>query len=142
MNRIGARGHLTHYFCLMAEGLLPGGRYLEGLSHVTRALALAAEIEERWYAPRLHRVRGELLLYLDGSAEDAVEASFRQAVAVRAPTEGQRMGIPGGHEPRSAANVAAAVRLANFLHRSATGSLGASICPICERRGGRLNALG
>ena len=33
----------------MAEGLLPGGRYLEGLSHVTKTLALAAKIEERWY---------------------------------------------------------------------------------------------
>lgn len=88
---------MTHYFCPMAEGLLSGGRNL-GIEPCNQSIRVGCGIGERWYAPRLHRLRGELLLHLDGSGEDAVEASFRQAVALRAPTGGQRVGIAGGHE--------------------------------------------
>jgi predicted ATPase len=81
LNRMGARGHVTHYFCFMAEGLLSARRYADALSQVTRALDLAAEIEEHWYVPRLHQVRAELLLHLDGSGREA-EASLQQAISV------------------------------------------------------------
>jgi class 3 adenylate cyclase/predicted ATPase len=82
LNKIGARGHVTHYLCFMAEGFLSAGRYADGLGQVTQALDLAAEIEEHWYVPRLHQVRAELLLRLRGPQEEAVEASLRQAILV------------------------------------------------------------
>jgi len=82
LNRMGARGHVTHYFCFMAEGLLSARRYADGLSQVTRALDLAAEIGEHWYVPRLHQVRAELLLHLHESGDEAVEARLREAISV------------------------------------------------------------
>ena len=82
LNTMGARGHVTHYLCFMAEGFLSARRYADGLGQVTRALDLAAEIEEHWYVPRLHQVRAELLLRLHGPREKAVEACLRQAILV------------------------------------------------------------
>lgn len=94
LDRMGARGHVTHFFCLMAEGLLSAGRYAEGLGHVTRALKLANEIGEHWYTPRLHQVRGELLLHLHGCENEGVEACLQEAAAVA-----RRLGAKGWELP-------------------------------------------
>ena len=93
-SKIGARGHVTHYFGLMAEALLSARRLAEGLSQVTRALGLATEIGEHWYTPRLHWVRAELLLHLHGSGDEAVEASLRQAVTVARQLEAKGWELP------------------------------------------------
>jgi len=94
LNTMGARGHVTHYLCFMAEGYLSARRYADGLGQVTRALDLASEIEEHWYVPRLHQVRAELLLRLHGPQEEAVETCLRQAILVA-----QQLGAKGWELP-------------------------------------------
>jgi len=94
LSRMGARGHVTHFLCLMAEALLSAGHYAEGLSHVTRALDLSAEIGEQWFAPRLHWVRAELLIHLHGSGEEAVEANLQQAISVARHLEAKGWELP------------------------------------------------
>jgi predicted ATPase len=80
--RMGGISHLTFAQGLRAEALLSAGRYAEALGHAERALATAAEIRERAYLSRLHRVRGVLLLHLRGGADPEAEASLQQALAV------------------------------------------------------------
>jgi predicted ATPase len=80
--RMGGISHLTFAQGLRAEALLSAGRYAEALGHAERALATAAEIRERAYLSRLHRVRRVLLLHLRGGADPEAEASLQQALAV------------------------------------------------------------
>jgi predicted ATPase len=85
---------VTHYFGLIAEGLLSAQRDAEGLDQVTRALDLAAEIGERWYLPRRHQVHAEPLLHLHGSRDEPVEASLYQAISVARRQGAKGWGLP------------------------------------------------
>ena len=80
--RIGGLSHLTFAQGLRAEALLSAERHVEALGHVERALATAAEMGERAYLARLHRIRGELLLYLRGATDPEAEASLQRALTV------------------------------------------------------------
>jgi predicted ATPase/class 3 adenylate cyclase len=98
-NRLGARSYLPRGLCLLAESRLLARRHAEGLELVARALAVAAESGEAWYAARLHQLRAELLQALGGDA-DAAEASLLTALDV-ARAQGAR-----GWERRVAASLA------------------------------------
>ena len=79
--RMGFRQSLTPILGLLADSLLAAGRYAEGLEQVDRAFNAAKEMGEQYYVPRLHAVRSELLLHMQGPDSEAAEASLRQAVA-------------------------------------------------------------
>jgi predicted ATPase len=73
---------MTSFLCIMAESQLLAGRHVEGLEKVAQALDLAAETGEHFYLSRLHGLRAELLLHGYGLADEGVELSLRQALAV------------------------------------------------------------
>jgi predicted ATPase len=81
-SRLGARLAQTRALGYMGESLLAARHYAEGLEYVDRGLQVASEIGELWFISRLHQLRGELLLHAYGSADEAVEGSFREALAV------------------------------------------------------------
>jgi predicted ATPase len=81
-SQTGWRAFLTRSRYLMGESLLTAGRYAEGLEQVAQALDLAAETGEKVYVSPLHRLRAELALHANGAADEMVERSFRQALAV------------------------------------------------------------
>ena len=62
--------------CLTAEVHLMARHYREGLEYVAEPLG-----DLSWLA-RLHHLRAELLLHLNGSDNEFVEASLRQAISV------------------------------------------------------------
>jgi predicted ATPase len=120
LSRMGVRSYLTRSLCLMGESLLAARQYGEGLDQVNRGLAIAAEIGEHWYVPRLHQVRAELLLHAYGSCDGVVEASLRQSLEV-ARKQGAK-----GWELRTATSLA---RLwLDEGHRDAAFNLLAPIC--------------
>jgi len=89
LSRSGNFAFLSRACCLMGEGLLSAGRLAEGLEQVTRALDEAAKTGERWYFPRIHRLRAALLL-AHGAPGEAVEAALRPSLAAA-----QQMGAKG-----------------------------------------------
>ncbi len=96
---LGARAWLPCGLCVLAEAYLLGRQYADGLEHVAQALAVAAEIGEQWYVPRLHHLRAELL-QAQSRHSDAAEASLRTAVDI-ARAQGAR-----GWELRAATSLA------------------------------------
>ena len=72
----GPRALMTLGQCLMAEVYLMAHRYREGLEYVAEPLG-----DLSWLV-RLNHLRAELLLHLNGSNEEAVEASLRAAISV------------------------------------------------------------
>jgi predicted ATPase len=81
-SRLGARLAETRTLGYLAESLLTAQRYADGFEYVDRGLQVASEIGELWFISRLHQLRGELFLHTCGSADEAVEGSFKKAVAV------------------------------------------------------------
>jgi len=83
--------NLLHY--LKAEAHLMARQYREGLESVAQGLGFAETGDQHGLA-RLHRLRAELLLHLDGSNDEAVEASLRRAISVA-----RRQGAKGWELP-------------------------------------------
>ena len=65
---------MPYYRALLADACLRLGLKDEGLSAVTDGLAIVERTEERWWAPELHRLRGELLSSAPGG-DDGREAA-------------------------------------------------------------------
>jgi class 3 adenylate cyclase/predicted ATPase len=82
LSRMGVRSYLTRSLCLFAESLLAARHYPQALEQVDRGLAIAIEIGEQWYVPRLHQIRADLLLRASGPQDGAAEASLLQALAI------------------------------------------------------------
>jgi class 3 adenylate cyclase/predicted ATPase len=80
LRRSGNLGFLSRACCLMSESLLAAKRPAEGLEQMGRALDAAMETGERWFLPRIHRVRAALLL-AHGAPDEAAEAALRQSLA-------------------------------------------------------------
>jgi predicted ATPase len=78
---LGLRLYRTPGLCRLAEGYLLGRRYTEGLEQVAQAIAIAEEIDEKWYLARLHHMRAELL-QAQGEATDAAKADLRTAIEI------------------------------------------------------------
>ena len=74
----GAAGDL----CLLAEACKEAGRFEDGLSALTEALASADEREERSSEAEIHRLKGELLLKQDDSNAAEAQICFQRAIEV------------------------------------------------------------
>jgi class 3 adenylate cyclase/predicted ATPase len=77
-----ARIFVPYFLALTAEIHRQAGRVDEALEFVAEALDLTNRNGERWYESELHRLRGELSLMSDGSAESDSERHFRRAIEV------------------------------------------------------------
>jgi class 3 adenylate cyclase/predicted ATPase len=82
MAGIGARIFLTMFDGLLADSLLAAGKYSEGVAVATQAFDTFAQTGDRSFLSRLHRLRGELLLHANGSADEEGEQELRQALSV------------------------------------------------------------
>ena len=81
---------LAHW--LMADAHLMAHHYREGLE-LAQPLDFADTGDQSWLA-RLHHLRAELLLHLNSSDDEAVEASLRQAIAVAQRQEAKGWELP------------------------------------------------
>ncbi|HEX3883903.1 MAG TPA: AAA family ATPase [Stellaceae bacterium] len=79
---LGARMNASAMLGLYAEALSAMGRHAEGLAHITEGLAVGAAAGESSYDSWLYRLRGELLLHLNGAADPACETALREGLAV------------------------------------------------------------
>jgi predicted ATPase len=73
----GMEMHQPNSLCMLAEAFLEAGRFDEGLSAVTEALAAADKTEERFYEAETHRLKGELLLRRQAERSGAEQPSLR-----------------------------------------------------------------
>ena len=89
----GPRAVMTLAHWLMADAHLMAHHYREGLAVVAQPLDFAETGDRSWLA-RLYHLRGELLLHLHGSDEEAAEASLRQAISLA-----RRQGAKGWELP-------------------------------------------
>ena len=76
----GARFQTTHHLILLAQALAACGRPDEGLAALGESAALIEETDERYVEAELHRVKGNLLLAANDSAE--AEACYLKALEV------------------------------------------------------------
>ena len=81
-DQVGLRIHLCLPICLLAEAYLKGEQYEKGMEQANLAIAISSEIGDRWCLPRVHAIRGRLLLTLGQG--DAAETSLKMAVDVAA----------------------------------------------------------
>ena len=58
------------------------GRSVTGLGILDEALALAEEMDERWWEAELHRLKGQLLVSLTADNAAAAEACYERAINV------------------------------------------------------------
>jgi predicted ATPase/DNA-binding winged helix-turn-helix (wHTH) protein len=73
--------YYTAFLWVLAESLGAARRVEEGLDVITEALTRSATNEERWCAPELLRVKGELLLQAAGpDAEEQARALFAESL--------------------------------------------------------------
>jgi predicted ATPase len=80
----GAEVWRPYYLSLLAKAYGRGGQRVEGLRLLTEALALSDKSGEHWWEAELYRLRGALLLRLEGTNRNVVEAEqcFQQALAI------------------------------------------------------------
>jgi predicted ATPase len=70
----------------MAEAMAQAGQVAEGLAAIDEVSAWVEHSDERWLAPELLRIRGEMLRLQDApGAAAAAEAQFRQALETARP---------------------------------------------------------
>jgi predicted ATPase/class 3 adenylate cyclase len=89
LNRTGMRFWFSHAKTTLAEACLAAGHYDEGLEQVSQALGNAGEFGIRLDLPRLHLLRGELLLHVPGRQTEIAESCFRSAFEI-ASAQGAR----------------------------------------------------
>jgi predicted ATPase len=77
----GARLGKTWFCLLLAEAYGKSGQVKEGLRVLAEALELVESTQEQYYTAEIHRLKGELLL-IQGGAETAADACFRQALEI------------------------------------------------------------
>jgi predicted ATPase len=68
--------------CLLAEAYKETGRFDDGLSALTQALAAAEEHENRTYEAETHRLKGELLLRQNDPNAAEAQSCFERAIEV------------------------------------------------------------
>jgi predicted ATPase len=71
-----------HFLCLLAELYMERGRFDDGLSVLTEALAIADEHEDRHNRAEMHRLKGELLLKQSDSNAARARSCFERAVEI------------------------------------------------------------
>jgi predicted ATPase/class 3 adenylate cyclase len=85
----GARYHGTLHLILLAQALAACGRDGEGLSALREAAALVEETGERYFEAEIHRLKGNMLLAENSSAD--AEACYRKALAVARAQEARSL---------------------------------------------------
>jgi predicted ATPase len=70
------------YICLLAKACVDTGRFEDGLSALTEALATADEHGSRYVEAEMHRLKGELLLKQNNSSAAEAENCFRRAIEI------------------------------------------------------------
>jgi predicted ATPase len=76
------RANGTFLLSLLADAEERVGRPAMGLGVLDEALALAEEMDERWWEAELHRLKGQLLLSLTADNAAAAEACYERAINV------------------------------------------------------------
>ena len=76
------RVHRPFLLALLADANERFGEPAMGLRVLDEALALAEEMDERWWEAELHRLKGQLLLSLTADNATAAEASYKRAINV------------------------------------------------------------
>jgi predicted ATPase len=71
-----------YFLCLLAEVCIETGRLDDGLTALTEALAVADELDLRFYEAETHRLNGELLLKQDAANAATAERCFRRAIEI------------------------------------------------------------
>jgi predicted ATPase len=79
---IGAGIFRPYFLALLAEAHSIIGEPEAGLTVLTEALTLADTTGERWYAPELYRLKGELLLKQNSANQAEAETCFQQAITI------------------------------------------------------------
>jgi predicted ATPase len=78
----GAEISRPYFLALLADVHGTIGQPETGLTIPTEALALVDTTGERWYAPALYRLKGELLLQQPSDNQAEAETCFQQAIAI------------------------------------------------------------
>jgi predicted ATPase len=78
----GAEAGRPNWLALLAEAHGIMGQPEAGLAVLTEALTLVGKTGERWYAPELHRLQGELLLQQASGNQAEAETSFHHALDI------------------------------------------------------------
>jgi len=78
----GAEVERPQDLSLLAEAYMKTGRFDDGLSALTEALAVADEREARVYEAETHRLKGELLLKQDGSNVADAQSCFQRSIEI------------------------------------------------------------
>jgi class 3 adenylate cyclase/predicted ATPase len=78
----GAVINQSYFLALLAEAHGTMGQPETGLTMLTEALALVDKTGERWYAPELHRLKGELLLQQSSDNQAEAETCFHHALDI------------------------------------------------------------
>ena len=82
---IGLEAGRTFYLAMLAEAYRKTGQIDQGLTTLTEALRQVDKFGERLYEAELYRIKGELLLKVEGrrrKAESTPEACFEQALKI------------------------------------------------------------
>jgi predicted ATPase len=85
LEEIGAHIDDPYLLALLSEITAANGQASDALAHVAEALAIVRESRTYFYEAELYRLRGSLVLQINGrAAEDEAEANFRQALEIAA----------------------------------------------------------
>jgi predicted ATPase len=77
----GSAISLSHYLGIVSEAYTKVGKFAEARQALEEGIAIAAENDERYREPELHRLRGELHL-AEGTDQAAAEECFRTALEI------------------------------------------------------------
>jgi predicted ATPase len=96
-----ARVFRTHQLTLLAEAYWTVGEPEAGLAALTEAAALVEQTEERFWEAEIYRLKGELLLMLDGASlshdveevpdTESPEGCFLKAIAIARRQQGKSL---------------------------------------------------
>jgi class 3 adenylate cyclase/predicted ATPase len=92
--------HRTAYLTMLAACYLSFGQPTQGLAAVEEALALIDEKGERWMHAEVWRVKGEILVKIQGSQSDNAQNCFKEAIKIAQSQEAKLL------ELRAAASLA------------------------------------
>jgi tetratricopeptide (TPR) repeat protein len=85
LDEIGARIDHPYLLALLSEVIASNGQPSHALAHIAEALSIVRESRTYFYEAELYRLRGALVLQINGrAAEDEAEANFRQALEIAA----------------------------------------------------------
>jgi predicted ATPase len=79
---IGSGLGAPQFLSMLAEGLREVARHEDALGALALGLASAEQQGEHWYDAELHRLRGEILLDMDGNAVEEAGALFNQSLEI------------------------------------------------------------